>query len=433
MSSNDAGTSTGEATVANQLKLTDLIDDCLEHIFLFVDYRDLYNIAHASKQLKAAADMAFSARVGKKKFRLHVAHPLSVPVVAETTFDVYKLKSSLRLLRCFGHLISNLQIEVFCRSPNTHTNRMKRDMDLLLRYTKEYCSDTLVELSLHHIPNSVFDAVVTKPFTKVQIVEMLRCDLAVDMTNFNAWFPAMRRLELSGNRFAHAAAIAKHFPNLEHLGIVGGGMLGTKFIREALRLNPQLTSFAMNRVYSPEFFRYASKLLPNLVSLKLCGHPKDFCVFRDNPINFKGVKKLEIEFIGEMTEQSVSNIKLSFNQLEEISLDFGKYTYTNGLFAFFEQHISIVKLTLRASVHNTAINENVLSSIVETLPLLNELNFFGIYFSIEVLDNLLNNFNLLKYSFSIETTLQFDNLRILLGNKWRATIDNLCVNVERSN
>lgn len=51
-------------------KLTDINDDCLEHIFLYLSIEDLLNIAYTSKQLKPAAELAFSNNSGMKKMEI---------------------------------------------------------------------------------------------------------------------------------------------------------------------------------------------------------------------------------------------------------------------------------------------------------------------------------------------------------------------------
>lgn len=57
-----------------QTKITDVNNDCLEKIFLFLDFDEFINIAHTNKQLKmkTAADMAFAPKFAKKKLCLEI-------------------------------------------------------------------------------------------------------------------------------------------------------------------------------------------------------------------------------------------------------------------------------------------------------------------------------------------------------------------------
>lgn len=183
------GTNHGDGGfVVNQLKITDLIEDCLEEIFLYLDYDHLITIAHTNKGLKSAAQNAFKSKFGKTLFRLHIDRPNRRPKVAEN-FNIYQLKTWLRLLRCFGHLIAELKIGTYkpeYRHPNPN---LRQNLNLAFRYTKEFCSNSLNKISLYHIPEDVFDLfdpVIITPFPKVEAVNMLACNLAERNTNFNA-------------------------------------------------------------------------------------------------------------------------------------------------------------------------------------------------------------------------------------------------------
>lgn len=58
--SNNIGNTVGDGEPGGQLKLTDPIDDCFEHIFSYLDYDDLLNIADTNKQLKQSAGLEFA-------------------------------------------------------------------------------------------------------------------------------------------------------------------------------------------------------------------------------------------------------------------------------------------------------------------------------------------------------------------------------------
>lgn len=105
-------------------------------------YNDLLNIADTNTQLKQAADTVFERKFGEKKFCLNRRRPTK----AENFFNITELKSSLQTLRCFGHLITKLEV-------NSTTLRGS-SLSHLFRYTTEYCSESLVELSLNFIPDN---------------------------------------------------------------------------------------------------------------------------------------------------------------------------------------------------------------------------------------------------------------------------------------
>lgn len=99
--------------LTRQTKLTNINLDCLEKVFMDLSLDDFINIAHANKDLKVAADLAFGRKFGKTNFELLRSND-HLYWIDDTTLkefvEVPDMKSSLRLLRCFGHSISDLSI-----------------------------------------------------------------------------------------------------------------------------------------------------------------------------------------------------------------------------------------------------------------------------------------------------------------------------------
>lgn len=224
-------------------------------------------------------------------------------------------------------------------------------------------------------------------------------------------------------------------PNLEHLTFVGGGRISATDILNVLGHNPQLRSLSLNRVYSARFFLVPSKILPQLECLELRGYPNDFATYDGDLINFRTVKKLEIMFksFGGIT-QWVSTIRLSFDQLEEISIDLGIYSWADELTAFLMENQSINKVSVQWANENTdAVSDFILTEIAQHLPMLTVLNFFGPGLSNDSIIRLLNNLGLVSYGFSANDRSDFDYIREKLGNKWNTSIDGGRVNAQRSN
>lgn len=67
---NDQSTEQQAPHPSFQTKLTEVNEDCLETIFLNLNLNDFLNIAHPNKELKTAADMAFTRKFGRKRFDL---------------------------------------------------------------------------------------------------------------------------------------------------------------------------------------------------------------------------------------------------------------------------------------------------------------------------------------------------------------------------
>lgn len=56
-------------------KITDINNDCLEHIFNYLSLIDLLNVADASKCFKQGVNLSFTAKYGSKKLKLQGIEP----------------------------------------------------------------------------------------------------------------------------------------------------------------------------------------------------------------------------------------------------------------------------------------------------------------------------------------------------------------------
>lgn len=159
-------------------KLTDVNNDCLEAVFKHLCINDLLNIAHTSKQLKPAADLAFTSKFGNKTFGLSKGTWTPTAYV-ETKGEVLKF---LRLLRCFGHLISTLEFRRFIF--------YDQYLQYLGSYISEYCTHSVRNIEFIYRSRlksqqprhneifrerdySLYDC-ITKPLLKVKSLKMLK-------------------------------------------------------------------------------------------------------------------------------------------------------------------------------------------------------------------------------------------------------------------
>lgn len=168
-------------------KLTDVNGDCLEKIFMYLNLDDLLNIAHTNKQLKFAADLAFARKFGKCVMLLYI-HRVewnSKFFLFPNTVCIIDLQTSLRLLRCFGHLLSHLDIRCSSDFPNASYK--------LTRYANEYCSESLTKIEFGAMKNvnDTFQS-LSKPFVTVENIRFYGCILEADLTKIDALFPARR-------------------------------------------------------------------------------------------------------------------------------------------------------------------------------------------------------------------------------------------------
>lgn len=301
---------------SNQMKLTDVNDDCLEEIFRNLSVQDLLAIADTHARFKSAAEHAFFRKFERKVIVniFTTSHNLCVPIKHSARLDsggyirVSSLKDILRLLRCFGHLITELQF----RNEPKYSSK-------ILEYANEYCSNSLLTFKWHKCMSD-FKA----PFTNVEHVEFVNCQFP-KAVRLNEMFPAMRSLTLN-NIFdkLFLALNGVHFSHLEHLKIEN-----TEAI-DILRLNPQLKSLSFDTNNQP------LRLWPKY-----------------DVSHFKQLKKLDIFC------HSLTNIPYQFNQLEDMKLCLNFKENEMGIkiqkiITFFAQHSTITKLILHGQQSKSA-------------------------------------------------------------------------------
>lgn len=109
------------------LQISDVADNCLLDIFEHLSLVDLLNVSDTNKRFKQLAEMVFIRKRNKmrvesraEKFNVSIANigikiirvgtrPYSGRMVADDLSIVQDLKSSLQLLRCFGHHVDSLE------------------------------------------------------------------------------------------------------------------------------------------------------------------------------------------------------------------------------------------------------------------------------------------------------------------------------------
>lgn len=149
-----------------EMKITELGIDCLEKIFRNVCVADLLNLADSNKDLGRAAELTFALQHGKKSVEIgglgscpKVWYVCEDIQVIHTTFT----KRTLQMLRCFGHLISKLEINIAKR----YFEPSCVSFDSLIAYVEEFCMESLSAFTILGEPGGVLNCFV-KPFVNVE-------------------------------------------------------------------------------------------------------------------------------------------------------------------------------------------------------------------------------------------------------------------------
>lgn len=138
-------------TVANEsieppqfsTKLLDLNDTCLSRIARFLPLDELNSIACSCAQLNAIACVAFNKRPSNKEFDFNQMH---YQLAGFDYNEIVEIKAR-RLLKNFGHLLHEINLDVNMISIDKHHNMIPIIEDIV-----KYCSGgELTKLRISHV------------------------------------------------------------------------------------------------------------------------------------------------------------------------------------------------------------------------------------------------------------------------------------------
>ncbi|XP_055305963.1 uncharacterized protein LOC129570400 [Sitodiplosis mosellana] len=315
-------------------KLTDVNVDCLEPIFKNLSLIDLLNVSDSNKQLKPAADLVFASRYGKQWIFIHSRYK-SILIFGRNMFPpTVQIPRSfrLKLLRCFGHLITKLDI--------THDKHMDA-------YVNEYCADSLVEIKFERCKTSTLDD-LRKPFTQVRTLCFDSCKLGSKLSELDKWFPKVRRLEFNHQNESDCNETAVHLSKLRHLSLFlpadEKNHLNKKYFEGLVRLNPNIRTLNIGGHFDAKYLQNVSTYLQRLESLKFSSiqHLSDHSL-TDFISQHKKLTKLTFSSIGHREEGAL--LKITSPALVEV--DFGNCRFpSDEVASFVAECPSLKKLTV---------------------------------------------------------------------------------------
>lgn len=242
--------------------------DCLEHIFMHLDFGTLLNgVAHANKLFQKSAASVFKRKLGTnsislccfKNCRLSDHRRLYIDSI-DFAFNkncIRGLKMILPFLRVFGAEISKLEVHYYSRLDYSYLEQRKRSViDSMMwrmnEYINMYCADTLSSLELYCKPKLSND--FAKPFKQIEQLCMRWSYLNEQLFDFVECFPNLQRLDVLADsldqRFTKVS-----LPQLKHLVITftdlyddEANTVQMKNVGEFLKANPQLQSVIVGKV-----------------------------------------------------------------------------------------------------------------------------------------------------------------------------------------
>lgn len=389
-------------------KLTDINDDCLEHIFLYLSIKDLVNIAYTSKQLKPAAELAFSRNFGMKEMKIGESWKSR----GRGSVYIYEYKQRFsrdqfyRFMYSFGHLMLKVELSRFTKS--------------LMKDVNQFCCKSitdlkLVAMDLHRMK---------EPFHAAETVFLYNVTTNWFCNPLNKLFPNARTLNIE---FGHIwpMQIRGRLAHLNQLNLSFGSLL---LHANMMRMNPQVQRLRLCGTPCAKYLRSASKHLKFLEHLEIGTYAaNEFDDFGED-VSFPCLKELKITL---MTNKYMRTMKIPIlsSSLKEFTFDLGVGTWDenrkdnlNILIDFFKKCPSLTKVTLSRSYDVVMpINKEMLIEMVDALAPMESINISMLKISFDDAIEIVKYCKRLKrLCFVMENDDGFIRLQATLAPEWHA-------------
>lgn len=443
-------------------KITDINTYCLEGIFNYLTLSDLLNVSDACKHFKDAADFVFSAKYRKKAVIINEIRVFRTRLLDIKTsyIKIDDIKTSLQLLRCFGHLILKLKIYVVFSTCDERAIKFgANSVKLLVKYVGFYCFTSLTSLTIKKGPVQVLN-LLKRPFLKMEKVEINTWDSPrskLDKIWFSKLFPNIKCLKYESvfGRVTDYECIENEFKSLEHLDISYGFVKCKNLfncskrnitneeciahntnVKVALQLNPQLRTLSLPFISDFNILQDICEHQQQLECLSFQYAPRDSSSCNGKLLHFKTIKKLKVCFCGPnrrsdtelmaipTTGNEMQKIPLSFDILEELTFE-TCYQYSDEFFDFIRKHQSIVKINLRSCRWPRFYLDDINRiKLHQALPLLKEIHIMCYTLQIDEAIAFTTSFKALEqFSFKLFLWDKFSELVKRLSPEWNSSLN----------
>lgn len=322
------------------MRITDLDEYCLEHIFGYLDLKDLVNVGLSNTVFQHAAGIVFKRKSGGKVEI--VSFEDLICTIGNSELDKIQSKN---LIPTFGGYISNITV-LF----NPRAMKLKNYKEIFHQISK-YLVESLVKITLDEFPRGWLNR-FSNPFPKVESVQLFGCNLRNDKLVLSDIFPNLNHLNINRGEFVKNNLIVTHLPCLKKLELFNEYDAKCPVFQSLLDLNPQLesctyTSYGGYEI--PRNFRFV-KFVAEQSKLEKFGLLSS--IHTDEHFHFKNVKRFHYS-----ARSLPNNFPFSFDQLEKLKLDFIEEKLIDDI---IKQNEKLVKLSLRA-------NQNIFYHLTEEL------------------------------------------------------------------
>lgn len=284
-----------------KVKIIDLIDDCLEPIFLMLTREDLANVAEANRRFIDKACYAFARNYAEKPF--------------ESGYDECDTNTyiqSMNVIKHFGEMITKLDLY----DSHDDCDYNQNITDALFAKCNSNITDICFDQVDQHTLNKIHH-----PFPNLINLNIYGLTLPQKIAQLNRWFPNVTKLILRCT-----GIFLEQYCNLEHL-IEADISIGTlENMRIFLRSNPQLQSLRLrcnnSQIVDGELFDFMAANLPNLEHLTLTINEWRPVPYRANA-HFNNLRTLSISLLWDMTDDLADNpadLGITSDALEETKI-----------------------------------------------------------------------------------------------------------------
>lgn len=407
----------------DKIEITSLNENILEKIFMYLILGDLLSIKDTSKLFQPIVDRVFRSKYGKSKMIYRANHGSHHKPTVWQDDDIYvdDLTHCLRILRCFGHEMTQLDVN-YVKSSETKCAEIDK-------YLNRYCQ-ALTDITFRHAGKYTLCR-MTNPFKQIENITFEDSYLSGKLVDFNKWFPQMRALELKCYvYFENGRVLERHFPRLETL-IINGKMNNVQWsnIINTLQANPQLRRLGVCDYFGMKFLQNANRSLHFLEHLTLCKWAEQEFNYDGDYVHFKNVRHLTVDF---SRLCFVPQMPLRFDQIEELTVDSVYLCRFNDNFIdFMRRHPRIRKLFIKwqnfsfqrqITNRNNAIFKEKLAKVSSYLQ---DIDLGACSFTLHEAISFLSECKSLKrFSLSLDNSTDYDALHDHLGKDWNKITDN---------
>lgn len=242
----------------------------------------------------------------------------------------------LKLLRNFGHLIININIDF---GAFKYTFRYT-----IANYLAKYSSKSLIQMSVA-VEHMRFFENIQKPFINLKSLYMGACCFGRDLLPFNSIFPNLQSLRLGHNQYENTSAFIIHYFSLTEFALYDlRESFNQNDIEKLLKLNPQLEKLDIrpaDRFSNVQFIERLKKCCPKIKQLEL-GCPRTI-IYDLELTQLDQIEKLTIKDVYEL------NIPLTFSKLKYLEIGSNEEYVTSRDISVFigkNPHLTSLKFEL---------------------------------------------------------------------------------------